>query len=140
MGPGGQINYLNAIEVAALVAISMRNREAAGPACLPAPTFTVSNRSLSAARPLYVGGIVAHEPLCAVLEQPPGSVRPGAQDLWHRMERVRHGQGDLCLSALSFVETFPCCLSDPPKRHARVLRMKVVLRSTDGGNVHTRQV
>ena len=77
---------------------------------------------------------------CAVLEQPPGSVRPGAQDLWHRMERVRHGQDDLCLSALSFVETFPCCLSDPPKRHARVLRMKVVLRSTDGGNVHTRQV
>ena len=139
MGPGGQINYLNAIEVAALMAISMRDRVAAGPACLPAPTSTVSNRSRSRqSRPL--SGRSWRTDRCAVLEQPPGSVRPGAQDLWHRMERVRHGQDDLCLSALSFVETFPCCLSDPPKRHARVLRMKVVLRSTDGGNVHTRQV
>ena len=44
MGPGGQIKYLNAIEVAALVAIGMRDREAAG----PARPLTVSNRSLSA--------------------------------------------------------------------------------------------
>ena len=100
MGPGGQINYLNAIEVAALVAISMRNREAAGPACLPAPTFTVSNRSSRQPGRCMSGGSWRTD-RCAVLEQPPGSVRPGAQDLWHRMERVRHGQGDLCLSALS---------------------------------------